>query len=210
MNKSNFSDDELIELIKQNDNEAFNMLLFRYKNLITIVCFSYAKSAKMCGIDLTELKSIACICIYKNLKYYVKEKSSIKTFLNMVINQGLTKFVSEAIEHYRLLETYINLDENVFEDSSLKYEEVIPDHDTSITKWIENNERFDSFNEIDEEYLSKKDKMVLMLKASGYTYAEIADKLNIAVTQPDVSIKKIKKIKWFCLLIYKKLFIFKI
>ena len=119
MNKSNFSDDELIELIKQNDNEAFNMLLFRYKNLITIVCFSYAKSAKMCGIDLTELKSIACICIYKNLKYYVKEKSSIKTFLNMVINQGLTKFVSEAIEHYRLLETYINLDENVFEDRKI-------------------------------------------------------------------------------------------
>ena len=113
----------------------------------------------------------------------------------MVINQGLTKFVSEAIEHYRLLETYINLDENVFEDSSLKYEEVIPDHDTSITNWIDNNERFDSFNEIDEEYLSKKEKMVLLLKAVGYTYAEIADKLNIAITQPDVSIKKIKKIK---------------
>ncbi|MCI6358262.1 MAG: hypothetical protein MR766_06560 [Erysipelotrichaceae bacterium] len=195
MEKSNLSDDELIELIKQNDNEAFNMLLFRYRNLITIVCFSYVKSAKMCGIDITELKSIACICIYKNLKYYVKEKSSIKTFLNMVINQGLTKFVSEAIEHYRLLETYINLDENVFEDSSLKYEEVIPDHDTSITNWIDNNERFDSFNEIDEEYLSKKEKMVLLLKAVGYTYAEIADKLNIAITQPDVSIKKIKKIK---------------
>ena len=79
MEKSNLSDDELIELIKQNDNEAFNMLLFRYRNLITIVCFSYVKSAKMCGIDITELKSIACICIYKNLKYYVKEKSSIKT-----------------------------------------------------------------------------------------------------------------------------------
>ncbi len=190
----NTSNDELIELAKHNNEEAFNMLLFKCNGIISMICINYIKRGKKYGITFQELKSVAEYAIFNSLKYFDKTKSNFKTFLNLIINQELAKYVKKIETRFYELSSYLSFEDNVYENSSLEWDEVIGDPGSSIVDWYNTNEKFDYFDGIEEAILSKKDKNIMYLRASGYTYSEAAKKLNTSKSHADFTIKKIKKI----------------
>lgn len=188
------ANNKLIELAKDNNEEAFNMLLFRWNGIISMICVSHLKNASRFGINFQELKGVAQFGLYKCLKYYDKNKSNFKTYLNLTINQTLVKYIKKQEIRYCELSAYLSLDDIVYENSLMQLDEVVADPESSIVKWYNDNEQFDFFNDFDEGVLSKEDKTIMYLKASGYTYHEAAEKLKVSKTRTDFTMKKIKKI----------------
>ena len=188
------ANNKLIELAKDNNEEAFNMLLFRWNGIISMICVSHLKNASRFGINFQELKGVAQFGLYKCLKYYDKNKSNFKTYLNLTINQTLIKYIKKQEIRYCELSAYLSLDDIVYENSLMQLDEVVADPESSIVKWYNDNEQFDFFNDFDEGVLSKEDKTIMYLKASGYTYHEAAEKLKVSKTRTDFTMKKIKKI----------------
>ncbi|MCH5180613.1 MAG: hypothetical protein J1F32_05330 [Erysipelotrichales bacterium] len=188
------ANNKLIELAKNNNEEAFNMLLFRWNGVLSMICASYLKSASKFGINFQELKGVAQFSLYNSLKYYDKNKSNFKTYLNLIINQALTKYIKKYEIRYCELLSCLSFDDIVYENSIMQLDEIIGDPESSIVNWYNNNEQFDYFKDLNEEILSKEDKNIIYLKASGYTYHEASEKLKISKTRTDFALKKIKKI----------------
>lgn len=193
MINSKTPDEILIDLAKNNDEEAFNMLLFKWNGVISMLCARNLKSAKKYGITFHELKNAAQYGVYCSLKYFNKSKSNFKTYLNLIVNQAIKKCIKNGEIVFFELSACVSFDENAYDDSLMQLDEVIPDPESSTVEWYINNEQFENFENIDEEDLSKEDKMIMYLKASGYTYKEVAKKLNISKTHTDFILKKIKK-----------------
>lgn len=191
---SKTSNEKLIELAKNNNEEAFNMLLFKWNGLISMLCVSHLKNASKFGINFQELKGVAQLSLYDCLKYYDKSKSNFKTYLNLIINQKLIKYIKAYEIRYSELSSCLSLDDNAYENSLMQLDEIVADPESSVVKWYNNNERFDYFENIDEEILSKQDKTIMYLRASGYTYHEAAGKLKMTKAHTDFAMKKIKKI----------------
>ncbi|MCH5171509.1 MAG: hypothetical protein J1F31_01560 [Erysipelotrichales bacterium] len=191
---SKTSDEVLIELAKNNSEEAFNMLLFRWNGLITMICVSYFKSARKYGVTFHELKSIAQFSVYNGLRFYDKNKSNFKTYLNLIVSQAIIRCIRISENRYYELSSCLSFDENTYDCSIMRLDEVIPDPESSVVKWYNDIESFEYFNSLDEEVLSKRDKTVMYLRASGYTYHEAATKLKLSKTHTDFTLKKIKKI----------------
>ena len=188
------SNEQLIELSKNNNEEAFSVLLFKWNGLISMLCLNYLKNAAKFGITFQELKSIAQYSVYNSLKYYDKNKSNFKTYLNMIVTQAIIKHIKKSEIRFYELSSCISLDESAYENSLIKFDEIIDDPSTSIVNWYNSNEEFEYFDSIDESILSKEDKTIMYLRASGYTYHEAAKKLKIPKNHTDFTLKKVKKI----------------
>lgn len=186
-------DEILIDLAKNNNEEAFNMLLFRWNGLISMICVRHLKSAKKYGITFQELKNAAQYGIYSSLKYFDKRKSNFKTYLNLVISQAIMRCIKNGEDRFYELSACLSFDDNAYGESPMHLDEIISDPESSVVKWYDDNERFEYFENMDEEILSRKDKTIMYLRASGYTYKEAAKKLKISKANTDFTIKKIKK-----------------
>jgi len=184
----------LIVLAKQGNEEAMNMLLFKYDAFLNLLCISYLKNQRHLGIEFAELKNIARISMFASLKYYDCEKSDLRTFLNLTISQDIRKYIASCVRRYAQMKASIFFEDNPYSDDNMTYEEIISDENTSVKKWQDNKDRFETFCEMEGKYISKKEKDIMLLRAIGYRHGEIVEKLNITKSKADLAVKKIRKI----------------
>lgn len=185
---------KLIILAKQGNEEAMNMLLFKYDTFLNLLCITYLKNQKYLRIEFAELKNIARISMFTSLKYYDYTKSDLRTFLNLTITQDIRKYIASCVKRYTQMKASIFFEDNPYSDDSITYEEIISDESTSVKKWQDDNEQFEKFCEIEEKYISKREKDIMLLRASGYRHGEIVEKLNITKSNADSAIRKMKRI----------------
>ncbi len=184
----------LINLAKQGDEEAMNMLLFKYDAFLNLLCVSYLKNQRYLKIEFAELKNIARISMFTSLKYYDQTKSDLRTFLNLTISQDIRRYIAGCVKRYTQMKASIFFEDNPYSDDNMTYEEIISDENTSVKKWKDNKDKFETFCEMEGKYISKKEKDIMLLRAGGYRHGEIVDKLNITKSKADLAVKKVRKI----------------
>lgn len=187
------SDEVLMKLVKKNNEEAFNMLLFRWDNLLNMLCVEFAKMGRPYGVTFQELKNVAEFSFYNCLKYFNKSKANFKTYLNMVIKQALYKYVKASAQRYMELSQYISLDDFSF-DTHSTMENSIADKHSSVVDWCVVNDEFENFLNLDDEVISQRDKHLLYLRAAGYSYEESTKIMNISKSQAGFTLKKIRSV----------------
>lgn len=191
MNKNDNQD--LIKRAQKGDEEAVNMLLFKYDSFLTMLCYICIKKQKNICIEFSELKHIARIALFVGLKTYDYTKSTFKTFMSVIVCREINKYIMEYTKRNNELKKYIYFEDSPYNQESFSYEDLISGNDDSVTKWYENNEDFDAFCDVDEKYFSKQEKEIIMLKSAGYSHLEISRLLNISNKTSDRAIKKMKK-----------------
>lgn len=193
--KNKLEELKLVELAKQGNQEAMSALLENYDALLTLIVIN--KMANICakGIEYFELKNIARIAVFSFLKYYDENRSSFRTFISLIVNQEVKKYIVDFIKRQNELKQCLFLDEQPFEESDITNDDLVPSDEKSPSQWYELNEQYDEFKEIDEEYLSKKEKAALLLKAAGYKYSEISEIIDTKESAVDIALKKFKKEK---------------
>lgn len=193
MNYSDYSDGELYSLICENDDDAKNILLQKYKSMIDYLIKKYSLSATKVGIEYNDLFQEALVGFSDAINSYNPFKDAgIHTFISLCVERRLQNTIIKAktLKNKTLLEA-LSLDYEYEDDSN--FADTISDN--SINDPLNNmmdEEAYDELLKKIKEELSNNEYEVFTLLLSGLTYLEIAEQLDKNPKQIDNTIQRLK------------------
>lgn len=190
------SDEEILKLYNNGDENALDFLINKYKSLASKISRSYF----LIGGESEDLLQEAMIGLYSAcLNYDKSQGSSFKTFATLCINRAVQTAVKTAnrLKNKMLNDSYSLSSQGTIkkEDSSLDDEVYIylPSLEPLPEDALLASERSSEISKIIDENLSKKERAVLLLYLNGLSYAEIANRLGENTKAVDNAISRTKK-----------------
>ena len=195
MNYKEYNDYELLSYVNDNDEEATEIIYNKYQPLIEQSARKYLRYSKYAGLELNDLiqegllglnRAISTFNDSKETSFYTYAKTCIerKQISALIGSQRLKhKFLNESIpfEQYDKDEEVIDISDLIV-DNSNNPENILSDIETS-------NELIEKINGT----LTDFERQVFNLKATGFSYIEIAELLEKDRKQIDNAIQRIKK-----------------
>ncbi len=188
------SDEELITLFKNNNREALDFLLNKYKELV------YMKSSKyfIVGAEKDDIFQEGMIGLYKAILNYKEDKhNSFRTFANMCIERQLiTAIKSSNRQKHMPLNSYLSINMTSYEEDDNEKtlldvldNKMAEDPLDTITK----KEYYSNIEDTIDKSLSNFEKQVLKKFVKGESYIKIAEELDAPVKSVDNAIQRIRK-----------------
>ena len=193
-NYINLSDEEVVKLIKQGDEQALTFLLDRYKELVNIKVSKYY----MIGAEKDDTIQEGMIGLFKAIKSYDETKqNSFKTFANICVERQLiTAIKSSNRQKHMPLNSYLSLNNSAYENDD-NDEELINTFDSKTIEdpldTVMKKEYFAQIQNTIDKTLSGFEKQVLNRYIKGESYVDIAAKLDAPVKSVDNAIQRIRK-----------------
>lgn len=195
--KSNYSDEQLIELVHENSDEAKSVLFERYKDKIDYLIKKYSVVAKALGIDMPDLNQEALVGFTDAiLNYDANKEANLSTFIGVCVERKIKKACIKAgTNKNQAMKDTLSLDYTYTDiDTSLK--ELIEDVDSDPLIKMTEEERYEELLKDIRNELTETEECVFELLIMGLNYRDIAEVLNKEVKQVDNAIQRIKtKIK---------------
>jgi len=194
----NTNDYELIMLYHEEDENAKNILFYKYKFIIDILIKKYQKYFVNLNIDSQEIYSECTVGFSDALKSYNQDKDAgLPTFITLCIERRLRNIIKKYNrEKYKGLQETYSLD-FIYDDKEVSLIDMISDdyeHDP-LKNMTEEEEYIELINNIKEK-LTKREYDVFVLMSNGLSYIEISKILNNTPKQTDNTIQRVKnKIK---------------
>lgn len=187
MDYKKFSDEQLVSLAQKNDTEALELLITRYKKVVTKIARSYY----LVGGDMDDLLQEGMIGVFKAIGSF-NYSGEFKFFAYRCIKSNIISTIKAAhrLKHKPLI-NYVSLsfddendvDKRQFVDSGVKNPE---------EAYIDSESEIELKNKIFES-LSSLESNVLKLYLDGYSYNEISVKIDKNVKTIDNAIQRIRK-----------------
>ncbi len=194
-NLKDMSDEELVKLIKEDNNkEALEFLLSKYKDLVNMKVGKYF----IIGAEREDMVQEGMIGLYKAVQNFEKEKqSSFKSFANMCIErQMITAIKTSNRQKHMPLNSYLSLNVSAGDDEDngkdlmdIFNANLIEDPLDTITK----KEYYENIESTIDKSLSDFEKQVLKRFIKGESYEQIATRLDTQVKSVDNAIQRIRK-----------------
>ena len=187
------SDEELIKLSNEGNEQALDTLLKRYKELVNMKVSRYF----MIGAEKEDIFQEGMIGLFKAIKSFnVQKHSSFKNFANMCIERQLiTAIKTSNRQKHQPLNSYVSLNLSAYdEEDDTSMMEVLDvgtaeDPLDTITK----KEYYKSIENKIDTNLSNFEKQVLTRYSRGESYTKIAEKLDAPIKSIDNAIQRIRK-----------------
>ncbi len=189
----NKTDNELVVCAKQGNEEALEILLDKYKELVNMKVGKYF----IIGAEKEDIIQEGMIGLYKAVKNYeMNKQNSFKSFANLCIERQLiTAIKTSNRQKHMPLNSSVSLNTTVYEnDDDVSLVEVfnsntVEDPLDTITK----KEYYKLVENKMDEHLSIFEKQVLSRFVAGESYIKIAEKLDAPVKSIDNAIQRIRK-----------------
>ena len=190
MNYDDINDYEVLFMVREQNEDAQELLYNKYYNLIDIITKKYYKQASILGVENKDLMQEALIGFsYAINKFKDDYDNNFKSFLTLCIERRISKFLRTLNKNNnKMMINYLPIDK--LEDSN------------NINKIsdINNNpsiryEELDYFNNIimnAYNRLSDQELKVFKLLIKGLSIKEISTNLNISYKSVDNTIQRIK------------------
>lgn len=195
--KSEYSDEQLIELVHENNDEAKSILFNRYKDKIDYLIRKYVIVAKTLGIDIKDLNQEALVGFTDAILNYIPGKeASLSTYICVCVERKIKKACIKAstAKHQAMKDT-LSLD-YTYDDINTPLKELIEDVDSDPLIKITEQERYDELLTEIRKNLTDNELPVFELMVLGIGYKDIAKILDREAKQIDNAIQRIKaKIK---------------
>lgn len=195
--KSEYSDEQLIELVHENNDEAKSILFNRYKDKIDYLIHKYVIVAKTLGIDIKDLNQEALVGFTDAILNYIPGKeASLSTYICVCVERKIKKACIKAstAKHQAMKDT-LSLD-YTYDDINTPLKELIEDVDSDPLIKITEQERYDELLTEIRKNLTDNELPVFELMVLGIGYKDIAKILDREAKQIDNAIQRIKaKIK---------------
>lgn len=191
---NNLSDEDVIKLIKQGDNQALSYLLERYKELVNIKVGKYY----IVGAEREDTVQEGMIGLFKAIKCFDAQKqNSFKTFANICIERQLiTAIKTSNRQKHMPLNSYLSLNNSAY-DNEDNDEELINTFDSKTIEdpldTLMKKECYEQIESTIDKTLSGFEKQVLNRYIKGESYVDIAAKLDAPVKSVDNAIQRIRK-----------------
>ena len=188
------TDEELIGRIQNNDKNALDFLLGKYKELV------YMKSSKyfIIGAERDDIFQEGMIGLYKAIQSFKEDKqNSFKTFANMCIERQLiTAIKTSNRQKHMPLNSYLSLNTSSYEEDDnektlldVLNNKMAEDPLDTLTK----KEYYSNVENAIDKSLSDFEKQVLKKFIKGDSYVKIAKDLESPVKSVDNAIQRIRK-----------------
>lgn len=191
------SDEQILKLYKDGDEQALDFLLNKYKLLAS----QKARSYFLIGAESEDLLQEAMLGLYSACRTFDPSASStFKHFASLCITRAIQTAVKTANRlKNRVLNESLSLtsqgtvmqegkDENNEDICLYVPSDILEPEDALLAE-----ERKNEFNEVINENLSNKEKKVLALYLQGLSYLQIAEKLGETTKSVDNAISRTKR-----------------
>lgn len=198
MNYKDYNDYELLSYVNDNNEEATEIIYTKYKPMIEQNAKRLLKYSKYTGLDLNDLIQEGLVGLSKAIKTFNNSKeASFYTYAKTCIER---KQISALIGSQRLKHKFLNesLPFEVYDKDQEPVDlgDLIVDNTTNPESIVTDIEDSNLLIERINSVLTDFEKQVFNLKASGFSYVEIASLLEKSRKQVDNAIQRIKnKIK---------------
>lgn len=189
------TDEQIIIEIKNGDKQATAYLMDKYKELVNMKVSKYF----IIGAEKEDIVQEGMIGLFKAIKMFNNEKNnSFKTFANMCIERQLiTAIKSSTRQKHMPLNSYLSLNASAYDNEENDGTEII---NTLNNKTVEDpletvmkKEYYKNIENSIEKSLSTFEKKVLDGYVKGYSYIDIAQRLDSPVKSVDNAIQRIRK-----------------
>ncbi len=193
INLNKCSDEELVNLYRQGNEQAVEYLFEKYKNLVR----KKAKAMYLAGGDNDDLIQEGMIGLYKAVRDYKEERdASFFTFASMCINRQMITAVTASNRKKNIpLNSYVSFDSPVSgeEDSDMKLADVLPPSiEQNPEKLFIDKEFANDLQKKVMESLSSFEKEVFKYYMDGKDYIEISEKMNKTPKSIDNALQRIR------------------
>ncbi len=187
MDYNSLTDEELCNMAQQNDAEAMQVLIERYKSTVASISRAYFLS----GGDVEDLIQEGMISVFKAIETF-NGNVEFKFYAYKCIKNA----IFSAIKRYKSikntpLDNYISL--SGINDNDVDKSVFFANDEFSPEETLINKEAVSELKNKLFSVLTKQQKEVLTLYLQGFSYKQIAEKVNKNVKWVDNTIQRIKK-----------------
>ncbi len=190
----NLSDEQIIEKIKQGDEEALVYILNKYKELVNMKVSKYF----IVGAEKDDTVQEGMIGLFKAIKSFdPKKQNSFKSFANICIERQLiTAIKSSNRQKHMPLNSYLSLNTAAYDNEEDSVELIETFNNKTVEDPLETIMKQEYLTEVEDavnKNLSKFEKQVLDRFLKGESYVKIAKNLDSPVKSVDNAIQRIRK-----------------
>lgn len=175
MEYKTLNDNELVYLCSENNEDATNILIDKYKNCILSTLKEYLKEYNIIGIEVADLYQEGLIGLIHAINTYDEKRDvSFYTYANACIKSSIISAMRQTFRmKNRILNNSYSLDK-LIEDTNSTFYDLFMDEKADPDKLIlREEEKEDLLNSI-RNNLSKNEKVIFELKLKGLSNPEIA------------------------------------
>ena len=191
MNMIEPTDEQLIARIREGDGEAERLLFERYKQLVR----SRAHSYFLIGADHEDLVQEGMLGLYKAVCEYDENKAaSFKSFAELCVTRQILSAIKHATrKKHGPLNNYVSLSRPEMTDSDLTLLDTVRSLTVADPEDVViGRENFDQLLQHLTKVLSPMEQRVLSLYLCGYSYPQIAAKLQKPNKSVDNAMQRVK------------------
>ncbi|MGN0438299.1 MAG: sigma-70 family RNA polymerase sigma factor [Lachnospiraceae bacterium] len=192
MNYETLTDEELVSLTHQGNEDATEYLLKKYSPLVK----KSIRTLYLIGADTEDLLQEGMIGLFKAIQNYKNsnpQKASFFTFAKLCIDRQIYSAVklSNRKKHFPL-NSYISFYSKVNETETELIENLEAGNESNPEHIVLDKENTSSIEDVLEEHLSKMEKIVLHLYLEGNSYTDIAATIGKSSKAVDNAIQRIR------------------
>ena len=193
MEETIYTDEQLIEMLRAGDEDAERQLYERYKQTVR----SRAHTYFLIGADHEDLVQEGMIGLYKAvLEYDPEREASFRGFADLCITRQILTAIKRATrKKHAPLNTYVSLNQPIFEEGgdqtlfdTMQNLRVVDPEEQLIGQ-----EEYDRIQKYLHDNLSSLEQTVLGLYLNGFSYQQIAQKLERPPKSIDNALQRIRR-----------------
>ena len=193
MNYTNYSDEVLIQMLRNGDAEIADYIMEKYKPLVR----KKTNAMYLIGGETEDLIQEGMIGLFKAVRDFDPDKEThFFSFAELCINRQLYSALEASNRKKHMpLNTYISFS-NQEDSEGMNLEQVLTDEMASPEQMLIEQEGREEFFQRLQEKLSPMEKKVLYLYLEGHSYIQIAGFMEKAPKSIDNTLQRIRgKIK---------------
>jgi RNA polymerase sporulation-specific sigma factor len=187
------SDEDIVEMARENDNIALEFLINKYKNFVR----AKARSYFLIGADREDIIQEGMIGLYKAIRDFRADKlASFRAFAELCITRQIITAIKTATRQKHIpLNSYVSLNKPIYDEESDRtlLDVISGSRVTDPEELVISREEFVDIESKMGEFLSDLEWKVLMYYLEGKSYQEIADDLNRHVKSIDNALQRVKR-----------------
>ena len=176
MDYKELNDNELIYMCYENNEEAENIIIDKYKNCIVSILKGYLKEYNIIGVEVADLYQEGLIGLMHAIKSFNKEKDvTFYTYANTCIRSSIVSAMRQTFRmKNRILNNSFSLDK-LIEDSNHSYYEIFKDESYDPNRVLLKEEENSEIINAIKSRLSRSELVIFELKLKGLNNTEIAE-----------------------------------
>lgn len=194
MDYRDLNDNELVYLCAENNEDAINLIVNKYKNCILMILKEYLKEYNIIGVEVADLYQEGLIGLMHAIHSYNPTRDVLfYTYANACIRTSLMSAIRQTFRQKNRILNYSYSLDKIFEDSGDNFYEILKDESYEPNKLLLSSEEENELINKLKSKLSKSELAIFELRLKGLSNGEIATLIDKDTKYIENSLFRIKR-----------------